>query len=84
MREGAGFLRPLLQRSEVRPDRGAHGKRPEFSSLATPLAVRGGFDDFRIGLEGGALSLGTTAAKFAVSPITAPFERLIKEDLPGC
>jgi uncharacterized protein involved in outer membrane biogenesis len=57
-------------------------KRPEFFSLATPLAVRGSFDDFRIGLEGGALSLGTTAVKFAISPITTPFKRLIREDLP--
>lgn len=57
-------------------------KRPEFFSLATPLAVRGKFDDFRIGMKTGVLSLGTTATKFAISPITTPFKRLFKEDLP--
>ena len=57
-------------------------KRPEFFSLATPLAVRGKFDDFRIGMKTGVLSLGTTATKFAISPITTPFKRLFKDDLP--
>jgi uncharacterized protein involved in outer membrane biogenesis len=59
-----------------------NAKRPEFFSLATPLAVRGKFDDFRIGMKTGVLSLGTTATKFAISPITTPFKRLFKEDLP--
>ena len=57
-------------------------KRPEFFSLATPLAVKGSFDDFRVGMKGGALSLGTTAVKFAISPITTPFKRLVRDDLP--
>ena len=59
-----------------------NAKRPEFFSLATPLAVRGKFDDFRIGMKTGVLSLGTTATKFAISPITTPFKRLFKDDLP--
>ena len=57
-------------------------KRPEFFSLATPLAVRGEFDDFRIGAKAGVLSAGTTAVRFAVSPITTPVKRLFKKDLP--
>ena len=57
-------------------------KRPEFFSLATPLAVRGEFDDFRIGMKTGVLSLGTTATKFVISPVTTPFKRLFRKDLP--
>ncbi len=49
---------------------------------AEQLAVRGKFDDFRIGMKTGVLSLGTTATKFVISPITTPFKRLFKEDLP--
>ena len=59
-----------------------NAKRPEFFSLATPLAVRGKFDDFRIGMKTGILTLGTTATKFVISPITTPFKRLFKDDLP--
>lgn len=59
-----------------------NAKRPEFFSLATPLAVRGKFDDFRIGMKTGVLSMGTTATKFVISPITTPFKRLFKDDLP--
>jgi uncharacterized protein involved in outer membrane biogenesis len=58
-------------------------KRPEFFSLATPLAVTGSFEDFDIGTKAGVLSLGTTAVKFAISPVTTPFERLVREDLPA-
>jgi hypothetical protein len=58
-------------------------KRPEFFSLATPLAVKGKFRDFRIGMDSGVLSLGATAVKFAISPITTPFKRLIMDDLPA-
>ena len=58
-------------------------KRPEFFSLATPLAVTGSFEDFDIGTKAGVLSLGTTAVKFAISPVTTPFERLVRSDLPA-
>jgi hypothetical protein len=57
-------------------------KRPEFFSLATPLAVKGEFDDFRIGTRAGALSLGSTAVRFAISPVTTPIKRLFRDDLP--
>ncbi len=57
-------------------------KRPEFFSLATPLAVQGEFDNFRIGTKKGVLSLGATATKFVISPITTPFKRLFQKDLP--
>jgi uncharacterized protein involved in outer membrane biogenesis len=57
-------------------------KRPEFFSLATPLVITGKFDDFGIGLRGGVIGAGTTAVKFAISPITTPFKRLVHDDLP--
>ena len=55
-------------------------KRPEYFSLATPLVVKGGFDDFRVGLKRGALT--KTAFKFVFSPLTTSVKRLVKEDLP--
>ena len=57
-------------------------KRPEFFSLATPLKVKGTFDDFGVGLKGGAVAVGTTAVGFVISPITTPFKRLLRDDLP--
>ena len=57
-------------------------KRPEFFSLATPLAVRGGFEDFSIGAKTGILSVGATAVKFTISPLTTPIKRLVRDDLP--
>ena len=57
-------------------------KRPEFFSLATPVAVKGEFDDFRIGMKQGVITLGTTATRFVVSPITTPLRRIFKKDLP--
>jgi len=58
-------------------------KKPEFFSLATPLSVKGDFSDFAVGADLGLLSVGTTAIKFAVSPVTTPVARLVREDLPA-
>jgi uncharacterized protein involved in outer membrane biogenesis len=58
-------------------------KRPEFFSLATPIKIKGSFEDFGIGLKGGALTVGTTALGFIISPITTPLQRLVREDLPA-
>jgi AsmA family protein len=57
-------------------------KRPEYFNLATPLAVRGSFDDFSIGMNAGVLSLGKTAVNFTISPITTPIKRVFRDDLP--
>ena len=57
-------------------------KRAEFFGLATPLKIKGEFDDFRVSMKGGALSLGSTAVKFVISPVTTPFKRLFQKDLP--
>ena len=57
-------------------------KRPEAFSLATPVAVKGSFQEFGVGLDKGLITATTTAVKFVASPITTPFRRLVKEDLP--
>jgi len=57
-------------------------KKPEFFSLAAPLVVKGSFEDFDVGAKGGVVAVGTTAVRFAVSPVTTPFKRLVREDLP--
>ena len=57
-------------------------KRPEFFGLGTPLKIKGDFDDFRVSMKGGALTLGTTAVNFVISPVTTPIKRLFQKDLP--
>ncbi len=57
-------------------------KRAEFFGLGTPLKVKGNFEDFRIGMKGGVLTLATTAVNFVISPVTTPIKRLFQRDLP--
>ena len=57
-------------------------KKPEFFSLAAPLVVKGNFEDFDVGAKGGVVAVGTTAVRFAVSPVTTPFKRMVRDDLP--
>ena len=52
------------------------------AALIAPLVGTGSFDDFGIGLRGGVLGAGATAVKFAISPLTTPFKRLVRDDLP--
>ena len=56
-------------------------KKPEFFSLATPIEVRGNFDDFGVGVQAGGL-FGTTI-RFITSPVVTPLRRLFTKDLPG-
>jgi uncharacterized protein involved in outer membrane biogenesis len=56
-------------------------KRPEFFSLATPVEVRGSFDDFGVGIQAGGL-IGTSV-RFIASPVTVPLRRLFSKDLPA-
>jgi len=57
-------------------------KKPEFFSLAAPLVVSGNFDDIDVGAKGGIVAVGTTAVRFAVSPLTTPIKRAVQENLP--
>ena len=56
-------------------------KKPEFFSLATPVEVRGNFDDFGVGIQAGGL-IGTSV-RFIASPVTVPLRRLFSKDLPA-
>jgi uncharacterized protein involved in outer membrane biogenesis len=55
-------------------------KKPEFFSLATPLAVRGSFSDIEVGIKRGGL-IGTVV-KFVASPLLVPVKRLVLTDIP--
>ena len=55
-------------------------KRPESFSLATPMRVKGSFEDIKLGIQPGGVA--GTAARFVVSPITVPIERLVSDDIP--
>jgi len=55
-------------------------KKPEFFSLATPLAVHGSFSDIDIGIKKGGL-VGTVV-KFVASPLLVPVKRLVLKDIP--
>jgi len=56
-------------------------KSPEYFSLATPVKIRGTFDDFDIGIN--KLSIAKTAVSFITSPITVPFKRLFSGKVPA-
>jgi uncharacterized protein involved in outer membrane biogenesis len=56
-------------------------KKPEFFSLATPVEVRGSFDDFGVGIQAGGL-IGTSI-RFIASPVTVPLRRIFSKDLPA-
>ena len=55
-------------------------KKPEFFSLATPVKVKGDFDDFYIGVN--PASLASSVVQFVVSPVLVPFHRLFSTDAP--
>ena len=55
-------------------------KRPQFFSLATPLAVKGNFRELDLGISSGGV-LGT-AIRFVASPVTVPVKRIVREDIP--
>lgn len=55
-------------------------KKPAFFSLATPLAVKGTFADFKMGIRAGGL-IGTTI-QFITSPFVVPLARILSKGLP--
>jgi hypothetical protein len=56
-------------------------KKAEYFSLATPIAVKGDFSDFGVGVQPGGL-FGTTI-KLISSPVTTTFKRLANKELPA-
>ncbi len=55
-------------------------KKPEFFSLATPIKVKGSFEDFGIGIN--KLLLTTSLASFITSPLHVPIRRLFVGERP--
>ncbi|MEE4243486.1 MAG: AsmA family protein [Desulfopila sp.] len=55
-------------------------KKAEFFSLATPLRIRGKFENLNIGLSGEGI-IGT-AVSFITSPVHVPVRRLVSSGLP--
>ncbi len=56
-------------------------KKPEYFSLATPIEVKGNFNDFGVGIQSG--SLIGTVVRFIASPVTTTFQRLVGKKLPS-
>ena len=55
-------------------------KKGEYFSLATPVKVKGKFDDFELGITGGGLL--TTVLSFTTSPLHASLRRIVNDKLP--
>ncbi len=55
-------------------------KKPQFFSLATPIQIKGSFDDFGLGIRPGGLT--GSVISFVTSPVTVPFRRIFSKDAP--
>lgn len=55
-------------------------KKGEYFSLATPIGVKGNFDDFKLGITSGGLL--TTVVSFTTSPLHASLRRIVNDKLP--
>jgi len=55
-------------------------KRPEFFSLATPINVKGSFEEFGVAIN--KLRLTTSLASFVTSPLHVPLRRLFSGEIP--
>lgn len=56
-------------------------KRAEFFNVATPVEIRGSFEDVKVGIAGGGI-LGS-AVRFVTSPVFTPLKRIITEEIPS-
>ena len=56
-------------------------KKPEFFSVAVPIKVKGGFDDF--GLKIGVIRMTGQVVSFITSPIHVPIRRIFTEEAPA-
>jgi len=75
-----GEVRANFKTQEIYVYAKSSGKRPEFFSLATPVEVKGKFQDFQPGVAPGGL-IGSVI-HFITSPLHVPLRRLLNEDLP--
>lgn len=56
-------------------------KNPQMFALATPVAMRGSFEDFGVRIN--PLAIGGTAVSFVTSPVHAPIRKLFKGEVPA-
>jgi len=56
-------------------------KRPEFFSLATPIKVKGSFDDFGVGVS--PVRAARSAISFVTSPLHVPIRRVFRKEVPA-
>jgi AsmA-like protein len=66
---------------EIKLKMAPKAKRPEYFSLATPVNVKGSFEEFGIGIN--KLRLTTSLASFLTSPVHVPFRRLFSGERPA-
>jgi len=73
----SGEAQVKFKTSEVYLAMAPKAKKAEFFSLATPIQVKGTFNDYKIGVPPGGL-IGT-ALRFITSPIVVPIQRIFSE-----
>jgi hypothetical protein len=56
-------------------------KDPQMFALATPVGMRGSFEDF--GLRINPIAIGRSAVSFVASPVHAPIRKLFKGEVPA-
>lgn len=56
-------------------------KRAEYFNVATPVEIKGSFDDVKVGVvRGGVLG---SAVRFVTSPVFTPLKRMVTEEIPA-
>jgi len=56
-------------------------KQPEFFSMATPVKVKGSFDDFGVGV--GKVRAARSVISFITSPVHVPIRRVFRKEIPA-
>lgn len=56
-------------------------KRAEYFNVATPVEIKGNFDDVKVGVAGGGI-LGS-AVRFVTSPVFTPLKRIVTKEIPA-
>ena len=76
----AGEAEINFQKETIDMKMAPKAKKPEFFSLATPIKIKGTFQDFGLDLSMG--SLAGTVFSFITSPVHVPIRRILVDELP--
>ncbi len=76
----AGKLEADFRKRKVQVRAVPKAKRPEFFSLATPVGMKGSFDDFKVRIN--PVELTGTLFTFITSPLHVPIRRVLGESVP--